>query len=320
MKTACPEALCSHSISTRLSRKLAIFTMVVLGVLFAVTWGMVKMILVERNKADLAARCELITDVVSRAAIGGETAVMAQLLSDAPMRASTRLQVWRADGSKLYADYESESLKRSEHTVVHEFSIPTPTLAGGEVRARYTVDYSRDAEMGTRWAWILVGVTLAAGALVATGTRWHVKRGLSPLRDLAAQTRAISARDLDRRLQAVRQPERPVPLGRQEHRQAAGLQPPELVVVVQRLELLLDRPYLPLVATGFRELLDGRIAQVLQGDAVGLGLLRQGRGRQVDRDAGLAPRLGQPADLGKGRYVDMQHRSCTSSGFNRRVA
>lgn len=203
MKTSCPEAICSHSISTRLSRKLAIFTMVVLGVLFAITWGMVKMILVERNEADLAARCELITDVVSRAAIGGETAVMAQLLSDAPMRASTRLQVWRADGSKLYADYESEALKRSEHTVVHEFSIPTPTLTGGEVRARYTVDYSRDAEMGTRWAWILVGVTLAAGALVATGTRWHVKRGLSPLRDLAAQTRAISARDLDRRLALV---------------------------------------------------------------------------------------------------------------------
>ena len=71
------------------------------------------------------------------------------------------------------------------------------------LRARYTVDYARDAAMGTRWAWILVGVTLAAGALVSAGTRWHVKRGLNPLRDLAAQTRAISARHLDRRLALV---------------------------------------------------------------------------------------------------------------------
>jgi two-component system heavy metal sensor histidine kinase CusS len=203
MKTSCPDAICSHSISTRLSRKLALFTMVVLGVLFAVSWGMVKMILVERNEADLSSRCELITDVVSRAASGGEAALLARLLSDAPMRASTRLEVWRADGTPLYADQESESLRRSAHTSVHEFSIPTPALPGGEVRARYTVDYTHDAALGTRWAWILTFVTLAAGALVAAGTRWHVRRGLSPLRDLAAQTRAISARALDRRLALV---------------------------------------------------------------------------------------------------------------------
>ncbi|MCB1994281.1 MAG: two-component sensor histidine kinase, partial [Rhodoferax sp.] len=200
MKPVCPEAICSHSISRRLSRKLAVFTMVVLGVLFATTWGMVKVLLVERGKADLAARCDLISDVVSRAAFGGEAAVRSQLLSDAPMRANTRLEVWRADGSVLFADYVSETLQRSEHIAVHEFTIPTPALPGGAVTARYSVDYSHDAQMGRRWAWILVGVTLAAGALVSLGTRWHVRRGLSPLRDLAAQTRAISARDLDRRL------------------------------------------------------------------------------------------------------------------------
>ena len=197
---ACSRSACSHSISTRLSRKLAVFTMVVLGVLFAVTWGMVKMILVERNTADLAARSEMITDIVSRAANRGESAVLAQLMSDAPMRASTRLEVWRADGSLLYADHDSEPLRRSAHTQVHDFTIKTPALTGGKVKARYTVDYARDAAMGTRWAWILVFVTLAAGALVAAGTRWHVRRGLNPLRELAAQTRAISARDLDRRL------------------------------------------------------------------------------------------------------------------------
>jgi two-component system heavy metal sensor histidine kinase CusS len=197
---ACASARCSHSVSTRLSGKLAVFTMVVLGVLFAVAWGMVKMILIERNTADLAARCELITDVVSRAADQGEAAVLARLMADAPMRARTRLQVWRADGSLLYADNDSEFLHRSAHKQVHDFKITTPALAGGQVNARYTVDYTRDAALGTRWAWILTFVTLAAGALVAAGTRWHVRRGLSPLRDLAAQTRAISARDLHRRL------------------------------------------------------------------------------------------------------------------------
>jgi len=197
---ACSGAACSHSISTRLSRKLAVFTMVVLGVLFTVTWGMVKMILVERNTADLAARSELITDVVGRVADQGEAAVLARLMSDAPMRASTRLEVWRADGSLLFADQDAENLQRSGHTQVKVFTIDTPALAGGLVKARYTVDYARDAAMGTRWAWILAFVTLAAGALVAAGARWHVRHGLSPLRELAAQTRAMSARDLHRRL------------------------------------------------------------------------------------------------------------------------
>jgi two-component system heavy metal sensor histidine kinase CusS len=54
--------------------------------------------------------------------------------------------------------------------------------------------------MGDKWAVILVVVTLAAGALVAGGTSWHVRRQLRPLHDLAAQTRAISPRGLHRRL------------------------------------------------------------------------------------------------------------------------
>lgn len=192
--------MCSHSISTRLSKRLALFTMLVLGVLFAVTWGMVKMILVERNAQDLQARCELISDVVGSAANGGEAAMLARLLADAPMRASTRLQVWRADGSLLYADQSSDALEKSEHKRVHDFTIDTPGVEGGRFQARYTVDYSRDAAMGQRWAWILVAVTLAAGALVGGGSWWFVRRGLIPLRDLAAQTRAISPGSLDRRL------------------------------------------------------------------------------------------------------------------------
>jgi two-component system heavy metal sensor histidine kinase CusS len=43
-------------------------------------------------------------------------------------------------------------------------------------------------------------VTLGAGAAVAAGAYWHVRRQLRPLHDLAAQTRAISPRRLDQRL------------------------------------------------------------------------------------------------------------------------
>jgi two-component system heavy metal sensor histidine kinase CusS len=91
-------------------------------------------------------------------------------------------------------------LARSEHRQTHEFTIAAPNVPGNELRARFTVDYTGDAAMGARWALILTLVTLAAGAMVAAGAHWHVRRQLRPLNDLATQTRAISPRRLDQRL------------------------------------------------------------------------------------------------------------------------
>jgi two-component system heavy metal sensor histidine kinase CusS len=199
--TNCPEAICSHSISTRLSRKLAVFTMVVLGVLFTITWGVVKSTLDERNAQDLDQRCQMVEKAIAKAAVdGGEQAVAQRMLANASMRENTRLELWRADGSLLYADPEPTGQTMSPYQKVREFTVAVAGIPGEVLRGQYTVDYADHAAMGQRWAWILAIVTLAAGVLVALGTRWHVKRSLSPLRELESQTRAISARDLDRRL------------------------------------------------------------------------------------------------------------------------
>jgi two-component system heavy metal sensor histidine kinase CusS len=192
---------CSHSISRRLAQKLSLFTMVVLGVLFAFTWMMVKMMLVDRNTQDLAARGDLLSGIVAfEAREGGEAAIVARLRSDAAMRVNTWLEARRADGSLLYTDEGVGAPTLSAHTQTRELVVATPGAAGERVRVRYTVDYADDAALGRRWAWILLLVTLAAGALVWIGAGWHVRRQLRPLRALAAQTRAISPRRLDQRL------------------------------------------------------------------------------------------------------------------------
>jgi len=199
-----PASPCSHSISRRLSSKLALLTMLCMGALFAGLWFSVSMLLKERNEQDMQQRCELIAEVVAQVARnGGEAAVIERLRSDAPMRGGNRLQVWAADGRLLHADAELASGAPSEHRRSGDFKIATPLAAGlgGELHARYTVDYAADAAMGRRWALLLVGLTLAAGALVALGVRWHVRRELRPLHALAAQTRAISPQQLSRRLQ-----------------------------------------------------------------------------------------------------------------------
>jgi two-component system, OmpR family, heavy metal sensor histidine kinase CusS len=197
----CPMGICSHSISNRLSRKLAFFTVMVLGLLSVSSWWSVKMLIVERNAQDLQARCELVSNILAlEARTGGLEAVTRRLQSDAPMRASTQLQVWRADGSPLYADPLPVSMNDSGHARRHEFTIATPGVPDGMLRAAWTIDYTADSLMGQRWALALGIITLLAGGLVAAGTGWHVRRELRPLNRLAQVTRAISPQSLNQRL------------------------------------------------------------------------------------------------------------------------
>jgi len=194
-------AVCSHSIGGRLSRKLAIVTMLMLGLLFSGAWLSVKMLMKEKNLEELQFRGNVIAQILAlELKNGGEQACLARVRADAPMRANTRLELWRADGQPFYADPSVGSHAMSEHIRSVDFEIPAPQLDGGLLKARYTVDFSADAKFGRNWLVVFVVITLLAGAMVWAGSRWHVKRALRPLNDLAAQTRAISARRLDQRL------------------------------------------------------------------------------------------------------------------------
>ena len=93
----------------------------------------------------------------------------------------------------------------ADHTYANDFDIPAPQLAGGVLKARYTMDFSRDAAFGRSWVAVFVVITLPAGVLVAAGSRWHaVRRALQPLHALVAQTRAISPSRLDQCLHRYR--------------------------------------------------------------------------------------------------------------------
>ncbi len=193
--------LCTHSISTRLSRRLALFTMLILALLSFTSWNAVHMLIKQRNAEDVKMRAELMADTLNlEARRGGEAAVLARLRNDAAWRAHSSLEVWRADGVLLYADTYSPELAESEHLQVREFKVAAPALATGPLSARFTVDFSRDAAMGQRWALLLITVTLLAGCVVALGSFWHVRRALRPLKLLATQTHAIAPQSLHQRL------------------------------------------------------------------------------------------------------------------------
>ena len=199
--TCRPTVLCSHAIAGRLSKHLALLTMLLLGALSAASWFFVGMMVKERNRVDLELRSELVADLLAlEARNGGEAAVLRRLATDAPMRAGSCLEVRDGAGRLLYTDHRTPALNTSNHLREHDFSIPAPGVAGGELRARYTVDYTADALIGRRWAAGMATTVLLAGALVALITGWTVRHALHPVRDLAQQTRAISPQQLHQRL------------------------------------------------------------------------------------------------------------------------
>lgn len=198
--TGCAIA-CSHSIVRRLSAKLALLTMVVLGVLCSAVYVSVKMLILERNAEAAQRYCNVLTALLaSEARSGGLAAVQAQLHAGAAMRAETHVELLWPDGRTLYTDDRGPSVQASKYLQVREVAIAMPELGPGEFTARVTMDYTADASMGHRWTAVMVVTTLLAGAVVALGARWHVRRALKPLNALAAQTQAILPQRLDQRL------------------------------------------------------------------------------------------------------------------------
>lgn len=84
--------------------------------------------------------------------------------------------------------------------------------------------------------------------------------------------------------QLVGQPERLNSFGRHEDRETVSLIGPEIVVFDQRVDARLHRPDRPLVDARFGHLGNGGFEEVLEFDLVGLGVLRQRRGAEVEGD------------------------------------
>jgi two-component system, OmpR family, heavy metal sensor histidine kinase CusS len=194
-------ALRSYSIGQRLSLRLALLTMAIVGFTFWCTWNAVAMQLRGKNDHEMQFRSETITKMLTAtAAVGDENAIRHKIESYAAMRDGTRLEVKRADGAVVYRDADTAAHTMSEHVRTSRFSIDAPRVPGGKLEGAFSVDFAGDAALGDRWAAVLSAATLAAGALIALGAWWQVRRELRPLLQLARQTQGISADRLDQRL------------------------------------------------------------------------------------------------------------------------
>ena len=191
----------SYSIGRRLSLRLALLTMVIVGFIFWCTWNAVADQHQRKNVREMDFRSGVIVRMLTAtAAAGDENAIRQKIESYAAMRDGTRLEVKRADGSFVYSDPDTAAHAMSKHLRSSSFTIDAPRVAGGKLDAAFSVDFAEDAKMGDKWAAVLAAATLASGALIALGAWWQVRRELRPLHELARQTQRISADRLDQRL------------------------------------------------------------------------------------------------------------------------
>jgi two-component system, OmpR family, heavy metal sensor histidine kinase CusS len=190
-----------YSIGRRLSLRLALLTMAIVGFTFWCTWNAVAMQMRGKNAHEMEFRSAVITKMLTAtAAVGDEDAIRQKIESVAAMRYGTRLEIKRADGGLVYRDNDTGAHLMSEHLLTTRFAIDAPRVAGGKIDGAFSVDFAEDAKMGDKWAAVLIAATLASGVLVALGAWWQVRRELRPLHELALQTQSISADRLDQRL------------------------------------------------------------------------------------------------------------------------
>jgi two-component system, OmpR family, heavy metal sensor histidine kinase CusS len=190
-----------YSIGRRLSLRLALLTMAIVGFTFWCTWNAVAMQMRGKNAHEMEFRSAVITKMLTAtAAVGDEGAIRQKIESVAAMRYGTRLEIKRADGGLVYRDNDTSAHLMSEHLLTTRFTIDAPRVAGGKIDGAFSVDFAEDAKMGDKWAAVLIAATLASGVLIALGAWWQVRRELRPLHELARQTQGISADRLDQRL------------------------------------------------------------------------------------------------------------------------
>ena len=185
------------SIGRQLSWALALLALVGLAVVSAVIYSATAMRLQSAQEEALEGKTKVLAEFVRNASSGGEAGLLEKLSMIGPMRDGTYLELVRADGTLIFRDAPASTFR---HSVEQRFQVSAAGIPGGVVRGHLVVDTGHDAELLRGLAVTLVVTSLVGAGLTGLAIRWLVRRDLRPLVTLAAQTRAISARRLDQRL------------------------------------------------------------------------------------------------------------------------
>ena len=207
------------NLSRRLSRSLALQTMLGLGlVCVAVYWGS-WLALAQRQQESLEQKQVTVTHLLQQARANRSASSMQHMLSDfLTGHEDMSIRVSHADGTLLF-----EKLHQpldDVHSARRSFSVMLPAHVDQQaqqvVQVLLMLDRRPDDALLRQLAWILGLAAIASSLLVSLLSAWLVRRGLAPLHSLVEQTRQLGAADLARdwqkRLDDSNQPQELRPL------------------------------------------------------------------------------------------------------------
>ncbi|MGU3627384.1 heavy metal sensor histidine kinase [Comamonas sp. C24C] len=207
------------NLSRRLSRSLALQTMLGLGlVCVAVYWGS-WLALAQRQQESLEQKQVTVTHLLQQARANRSASSMQHMLSDfLTGHEDMSIRVSHADGTLLF-----EKLHQpldDVHSARRSFSVMLPAHVDQQaqqvVQVLLMLDRRPDDALLRQLAWILGLAAVSGALLVSMFSAWLVRRGLAPLHSLVEQTRQLGAKDLSRdwqtRLDDSNQPQELRPL------------------------------------------------------------------------------------------------------------
>ena len=190
---------CGPSIARRLSRAMALLMFVALGVLSVAKYSAIAMRMEVDQLESLQEKGQSLTKAIGIACESGEAGLLQRMTLFDPVRSSTRMQLWRGDGTELFRD----DVAPFAHSRSLAFEVPAERMVGGKVRVLLEMDTTHDHRIQREAIITLLMTTLFGSAAAGFAIQWLVRRELRPLLSLARQMDGISPRRLDQPLYGV---------------------------------------------------------------------------------------------------------------------
>ncbi|MCU7371262.1 heavy metal sensor histidine kinase [Paucibacter sp. O1-1] len=187
------------SLRGRLSRWLALQTMLGLGLVCAAVYVVIAVTLSQRQDETLVQKQAAVEHLLSEGRGAHDLAGVRHLLKDfLAGHDELSLRLVNGDGQLIFeTSGRQPRLSDSKRKV---FDIRLPPDAGGSAHAVLVLDKRTDEALLDRLAWTLALAALAGALAVSAGGFLLVRLGLAPLHKLVEQTRQVTATDLERRL------------------------------------------------------------------------------------------------------------------------
>lgn len=200
-------------LARRLSRALALQTVVGLGLVCVAVYLVISITLTDRQRDTLDHKQTAIEHLLQESRGMHSPEALTHMLNDF-LTGHDELSLRLVSTAGISA---FELLRQSEdddRVTARRFAVNVPTAKESvqPMQALLLLDRRPDDRLLIRLAWTL-GIAAVAGALlVSLASTWLVRIGLKPLRLLVDQTRSLSAHDLHRRLDDSHQPQELRPL------------------------------------------------------------------------------------------------------------